>query len=250
MHPASSSRCPQPLSCRSQFLARRNLFETETNPLHLKQENVSCFLHNSSARADARIFFQRSRQAQYCLFIGTVETLNIRYRRCTGCDCTGFIKDNVLILYARSRLSAFFISTPSDAPLPVPTIIAVGVASPSAHGHAMTRTAMAFMRAAAKPAPIREIPNTECRKSNHHHNGYKDRCDIVGEMLDGRFGTLRFFHKFCNVRNDRIRTDGGSAKFKTPVFIYGTADNLIARNFFYGNTFAAHHRLINEKNIL
>src|SRR3989304_88039 len=31
---------------------------------------------------------------------------------------------------------------PRDAPRPVPTMIAVGVASPSAHGHAMMRTAM------------------------------------------------------------------------------------------------------------
>ena len=33
-----------------------------------------------------------------------------------------------------------FISIPFSAPIPVETIIDVGVASPKAHGHAMTKT--------------------------------------------------------------------------------------------------------------
>ena len=66
-------------------------------------------------------------------------------------------------------------------------------------------------------------------------------------MLDGRFGTLRFFHKFCNVRNDRICADGGSAKFKTPVPIDRTTDYFITDSLLNGNAFAAHHRLIKRR---
>ena len=44
-------------------------------------------------------------------------------------------------------------STPSSAPRPVPTMIAVGVASPSAHGQAMIRTAIAASIASVKPEP-------------------------------------------------------------------------------------------------
>lgn len=40
-----------------------------------------------------------------------------------------------------SKLSAFLIKIPWCAPLPTQTIIAVGVAKPSAHGHAITSTA-------------------------------------------------------------------------------------------------------------
>ena len=43
-----------------------------------------------------------------------------------------------------SRASAFRRSTPTSAPRPVPTMMDIGVASPSAHGHAMMRTATAF----------------------------------------------------------------------------------------------------------
>ncbi len=42
--------------------------------------------------------------------------------------------------FAISRLSASFIKIPFSAPFPIPTMIAVGVASPRAHGHAITRT--------------------------------------------------------------------------------------------------------------
>ena len=39
-----------------------------------------------------------------------------------------------------SSAAASRTSTPADAPRPAPTMIAIGVASPSAHGQAMMRT--------------------------------------------------------------------------------------------------------------
>ena len=45
------------------------------------------------------------------------------------------------ILYAVSSASPLLIRMPFSAPLPVPTMMAVGVARPSAHGQAMTSTA-------------------------------------------------------------------------------------------------------------
>ena len=44
-------------------------------------------------------------------------------------------------LCAVSSAAPSRMSTPFSAPLPVPTMIAVGVASPRAHGHAITSTA-------------------------------------------------------------------------------------------------------------
>ena len=52
-----------------------------------------------------------------------------------------------------SRTSGPLIRMPSWAPRPVPTMSAVGVASPSAHGHAMIRTATAAVKAAVTPPP-------------------------------------------------------------------------------------------------
>ncbi len=49
--------------------------------------------------------------------------------------------------WMRSRLSPPLIRMPCSAPFPVPTMIAVGVASPNAHGQATTSTATAAMMA-------------------------------------------------------------------------------------------------------
>ena len=50
----------------------------------------------------------------------------------------------------RSSASAFLTRTPAVAPRPVPTMIDIGVASPSAHGHAMISTATALTSAWAR----------------------------------------------------------------------------------------------------
>ena len=47
------------------------------------------------------------------------------------------------MLCARSKASALRMSMPCSAPMPVPTMMAVGVARPIAHGQAMMRTATA-----------------------------------------------------------------------------------------------------------
>ena len=49
-------------------------------------------------------------------------------------------RTTVSIFLAVSMLSASLISMPFSAPFPMPTIMAVGVASPSAHGHAIIST--------------------------------------------------------------------------------------------------------------
>ena len=48
-------------------------------------------------------------------------------------------------LWAVSRASASRTRMPCSAPLPMPTMMAVGVASPRAHGQAMMSTATAVM---------------------------------------------------------------------------------------------------------
>ena len=51
-------------------------------------------------------------------------------------------RTTVFTIRAASRTCPDLIRTPFSAPFPVPTIIAVGVANPSAQGQAMTSTAM------------------------------------------------------------------------------------------------------------
>ncbi|MNS80428.1 hypothetical protein D3C72_1141070 [compost metagenome] len=57
------------------------------------------------------------------------------------------------ILYAFSKLSPPLINIPFSAPLPVPTIIAVGVASPNAQGQAITRTEINILSENSNDSP-------------------------------------------------------------------------------------------------
>ena len=58
------------------------------------------------------------------------------------------------ILRVDSSTSGPLMMMPSSAPRPVPTMIAVGVASPSAHGQAMISTATAAVKANAGDSPV------------------------------------------------------------------------------------------------
>ena len=61
--------------------------------------------------------------------------------------------------WARSSASLFLNRMPCSAPLPVPTMIAVGVARPSAQGQAMTNTATIKIMLSVKPTrPTRSQP--------------------------------------------------------------------------------------------
>jgi len=59
-------------------------------------------------------------------------------------------KTTVVMELMRSKTSPPLIKTPKFAATPVPTITAVGVAKPKAHGHAITRV---------------EIPNVNAKKN-------------------------------------------------------------------------------------
>ncbi len=62
----------------------------------------------------------------------------------------GFVDERVSTLPKVSRASALRMRMPARAPRPVPTMMAMGVASPSAQGQATIRTATALTRAWAK----------------------------------------------------------------------------------------------------
>ena len=77
-----------------------------------------------------------------------------RRRRTTGTTLrlafgqrAGLVDDQRIDLLERSSASAFLMSTPARRALPTPTMIDIGVARPSAHGHAMISTATAAISA-------------------------------------------------------------------------------------------------------
>ena len=63
-------------------------------------------------------------------------------------------KTTVSMVPACSRYSADFIKIPFSAPFPVPTMMATGVARPSAHGQEITSTEIALVSANENSAPV------------------------------------------------------------------------------------------------
>ena len=76
------------------------------------------------------------------------------------------------IFRAVSRLVASFIRIPFSAPFPIPTIRAVGVASPNAHGHAIIKTVIMARIPCTKPASGAKI--------HHAANTNTDSAIITG----------------------------------------------------------------------
>ena len=97
----------------------------------------------------------------------------------------------------RSMAAASLMSTPACAPRPTPTMIDIGVASPSAHGQAMISTATAFTIACAKrgSGPSHD-PRGECEQCNADDCRHKPAGHFVGEALDRRAAALRLRDHF------------------------------------------------------
>ena len=89
---------------------------------------------------------------------------------------------SVSIFSARSSDAALRTRMPADAPLPTPTISAVGVARPSAHGHAITSTAVARISASPQSPSARPLPTsvtaamTSTAGTNHADTASARRC--------------------------------------------------------------------------
>ncbi len=79
---------------------------------------------------------------------------------------------------------------PSSAPRPMPTMTAVGVASPRAQGQAMTRTEISVVRAKRNVWPTMKIPAEESDDGDGQDDRDEDRDHAVGEALHRGLGAL------------------------------------------------------------
>ena len=84
--------------------------------------------------------------------------------RLSGRDSACFIEDRTVDLAEQFKRSALLKRMPRRAPRPVPTMMAVGVARPSAQGQEMTRTEMAHVSAKEKSRP-RKSHTTSVRRA-------------------------------------------------------------------------------------
>ena len=109
-----------------------------------------------------------------------------------------------------SSTSGPLIRMPSWAPRPVPTMSAVGVARPSAHGQAMISTATAAVKAAVAPAAAAE-PEAERRDGQADHDRHEDAGDPVGEALHLGLAVLGVLDEARHLRELGVGADAGGA---------------------------------------
>src|SRR6266536_3104472 len=107
-----------------------------------------------------------------------------------------------------SSAMAFLNSTPRLAPRPVPTMIAVGVARPSASGQVITTTVIANSTAALAG---RSVASSHTAK--------------FGQPLPGRLGVLRLLDELDDLRQRGVGADPGRPHPQGPVLVDGRADH-------------------------
>ena len=158
---------------------------------------------------------------------------------------------SVVICSSSSSASAFLNSTPASAPRPVPTMIDIGVASPSAHGHAMMRTAIALTSAyASRGSGPSERPHDERDDGNDHDRRHEPPRHRVGETLNRRTRSLRFADHANDLREKRVRADALRLHHERARAIDGAACHLIARRLLHRNGLAGHHRFVDARRAL
>ena len=104
-----------------------------------------------------------------------------------------------------SRASAFLMRTPFSAPLPVPTMMAIGVANPRAHGQAMMSTATALTSACANGASFANTDQrTKVEDADRQHGRHEIAGNLVDEPLNRRPAALGFADHADDVGQQRV----------------------------------------------
>ena len=131
--------------------------------------------------------------------------------------CPVLSSTTVSSLRAVSSASAPRTRMPISAPRPVPTMIAVGVASPSAQGQAMISTATNASIALVKLEPVSSQTANESTR-DRDHDGHEARGHAVGEPLDRRLRSLRLLDQADDLGQRRLLADprGPEAERRRP----------------------------------
>ena len=124
-----------------------------------------------------------------------------------------------------SSTSPPLMTMPSWAPRPVPTMIAVGVARPSAHGHAMISTAIAAVKASAAAWPVTSHPTGGEQRDQDHHR-HEHARHAVGEPLHRRLGRLRLLDEPRDLGERGVAPDAGGPDDEPARRVDGRAEHL------------------------
>ena len=128
---------------------------------------------------------------------------------------------------------------------PVPTRIAVGVASPSAHGHAIRSTdASTIVAKSARGSGPGDVPHDPRHDGQTEDDGHEHPRDAVGELLDRRLRGLRLPDEPDDLRERRVRPDGRRLDLDRALLVQRSADHAVAGPPLRGHRLAGDHRLV------
>ena len=153
----------------------------------------------------------------------------------------------VLTFSIRSSASAFLMRTPICAPRPTPTMMETGVASPSAHGQAMMRTATATTRACASRGSGPTSAHTaNATDRDGDDDGNEDGRDPVRHPLDGCTGALSVGDHLHDAGQHRVASDLLGDHDQRPGLVDGAADDRVAGGLGGRHRLTGHQGLINR----
>ena len=135
---------------------------------------------------------------------------------------------------------------PSWAPRPVPTISAVGVARPRAHGQAMISTATAAVKAAAAPAPLpSQKPRVRHRQGDHDR--HEDAGDPVGEPLHLGLAVLGVLDQPGHLGELGVAADPGGADDEPAAGVHRRPGHRVAGADLDRDRLAGEHRGVDRR---
>ena len=138
------------------------------------------------------------------------------------------------------------IRMPSCAPRPVPTSSAIGVASPSAQGHAMMSTATAAPKAAAGGKPS-SSQTASVASGDADDDRHEDGRDAVGEPLHVGLAGLRLLDEPRHLRELRVGADPRRAHDEAAAGVDGGADDRVALADLDGHRLAGDGRGVDRR---
>ncbi len=132
---------------------------------------------------------------------------------------------------------------PRRAAWPVPTMMAVGVASPSAQGQAISSTATACASAREAGWPASSQPASVSARDAAHRR-HEARRDAVGELLHRQLGALRVVDQLDDAGQHGVAADGGDAHDEAAVAVEAAADHRVAGALGHRQRFAGEHGFV------
>ena len=131
---------------------------------------------------------------------------------------------------------------PASAPRPVPTMMAVGVARPIAHGQAMTTTPMNAVSASVRRGSgPNDQPDEERAGRDDQDDRDEDLGDAIGQALDGGLAALGATDEVDDAGQRRVAADPRGAHHERAGRVEGRADDLGAGGHLDRHRLAGEH---------